>query len=63
MNLKELSMPDLTRRQRWGGWYMCISIAMLGVGDDAPLWVIILVVLNFANAARVLKNNPLPKIK
>jgi hypothetical protein len=39
--------------------YFCISFCTLCIGDETPLWAIALVVANFANAARLIKQVPL----
>jgi hypothetical protein len=61
--LKELCMPSLTWRQRFIVWYFAISLCMLCVGDETPLWIVLLIVLNFANSARLIRKVPLPEIK
>jgi len=38
--------------------YFCISLCSLCISDDSPLWVIALVVINLANAVRLLKRVP-----
>ncbi len=59
--LKEVSMPWLTWKQKLIVFYFVISMFFLCVGDDTPLWIIGIIVLNFGNAARLVKNLPLPK--
>jgi hypothetical protein len=59
--LKELAMPNLTWKQRLIVWYFVISLCSLCITDDSPLWAIALVVLNFANAARLVRKIPLPE--
>jgi hypothetical protein len=61
--LKELAMPSLTWKQRLIVWYFALSFCSLFVSDETPLWIIILIVLNFANAARLVKKVPLPEIE
>jgi hypothetical protein len=39
--------------------YFCISFCTLCIGDDSSLWAIVLVVINFINACRLLKKVPL----
>lgn len=50
---------SLTTRQKFYVWYFCLSLCFLCVTDDSPVWAIILVVLNFANAARLIKKVPI----
>ncbi len=59
--LKELTLPSLTWKQRLIVWYFAISFCTLCVGDDTPIWIIILIVLNFGNAARLVRKVPLPE--
>ena len=40
-------------KRRLVGLYFCVSFFALCIGDESPLWVIALVVVNFANAARL----------
>lgn len=60
--INELRMPGLTWKQRAIVWYFVISLCMLCITDDSPLWAIAFVVLNFANAARLVRKVPLPEI-
>jgi len=57
---KEIWMPWLTWKQRLIAWYFVLSFCSLCVGDETPLWIIGLVVLNFANAARLIRKVPFP---
>lgn len=41
---------SLTARQKFYVWYFCLSLCFLCITDDSPIWAIIVVVLNFANA-------------
>ncbi len=59
--MKELAMPGLTGKQRLIVWYFALSFCSLCVSDETPLWMIVLIVLNFANAARLIKKVPLQK--
>jgi len=59
--LKEIWMPWLTWKQRLIVWYFTLSFCSLCIGDESPLWAIILVVLNFANSARLIRKVPLPE--
>jgi hypothetical protein len=56
-------LPSLTWKQRFIVFYFVLSLCLLCIGDETPLWIIILVVVNFANAARLVKKVPLPEIK
>lgn len=58
---KTLTMPGLTRKQRLIVLYFALSFCSLCITDETPLWIVILIVLNFANAARLIKNVPLQK--
>jgi hypothetical protein len=58
---KEILMPWLTWKQRLIVLYFCLSFCTLCIGDDSPIWAIILVVANFANAARLIRKVPLPE--
>jgi len=51
----DLYMPSLTMKERAIVWYFIISFCLIFIGDDSPLWLIAVVVLNFANAARLVK--------
>ncbi len=46
---------SLTARQKFYVWYFCLSLCFLCITDDSPVWAIIVVVLNFANATRLIK--------
>ena len=50
---------SLTARQKFYVWYFCLSFSLLCITDDNPVWAIAVVVLNFANAARLIKKVPL----
>ena len=50
---------SLTTMQKLYVWYFCLSLCSLCKTDDSPVWAIVLVVLNFANAARLIKKVPL----
>jgi 1,4-dihydroxy-2-naphthoate octaprenyltransferase len=39
--------------------YFCLSLCALCIGDESPLWAILLVVLNFVNSVRLIKKVPL----
>lgn len=59
--LKELMMPWLTFKQKAIVWYFGISFCLIASVVDAPIWVFAILVLNFANAARLIKKIPIPK--
>jgi hypothetical protein len=59
--INELKMPGLTWKQKLIVWYFVISLCLLCITDDSPLWAIAFVVLNFANAARLIRKVPLPE--
>ena len=50
---------SLTARQKFYVWYFCLSFCFLCITDDSPVWAIAVAVLNFANAARLIKKVPL----
>ncbi|RGO07461.1 hypothetical protein [Phocaeicola dorei] len=50
---------SLTTKQKFYVWYFCLSFCFLCITDDNPIWAIIAVVLNFANAARLIKKVPI----
>lgn len=39
--------------------YFALSWAPLAINDDAPLWAIVLIVLNFFNAGRLIMQVPI----
>lgn len=55
-------MPNLTTGQRISVWYFVISFIMiLGINEDVtPIWEMLLLVANLGNAARLVKNVPIP---
>lgn len=57
--INELKMSGLTFKQKAIVWYFIISFCSLCITDDSPIWAIALVVLNFANAARLIRKVPL----
>ena len=46
---------SLTTKQKFYVWYFCLSFCFLCI----TIWAIIAVVLNFANAARLIKKVPI----
>ncbi|MDR2910735.1 MAG: hypothetical protein LBV47_05155 [Bacteroidales bacterium] len=59
--LKELCMPSLTWKQRLTVWYFALSFCSLCVSDETPLSIVLLIVLNFANSARLICKVQLPE--
>jgi hypothetical protein len=61
--LKELASPfaGLTLKQKAIIVYFAISLCTLCVGDDTPVWALILLIANFDNAARLVRKVPLPE--
>lgn len=59
--LKE--MHGLTWKQRLSVIYFSLSFCLLFISDETPLWIVLLIILNFANAARIIKKVPLPEIE
>ncbi|HPD25020.1 MAG TPA: hypothetical protein PK285_11535 [Bacteroidales bacterium] len=55
--LKE--MNSLTWKQRLIVIYFTLSFLLLFVSDGTPLWVIALIVINFANSVRLTKKLPI----
>lgn len=43
--------------------YFIVSWLPLSINDDTPLWIILLVVLNFGNAARLIKQVPFKDVE
>lgn len=50
---------SLSTKHKFYVWYFCLSMSFLCITDDSPIWAIAVVVLNFANAARLIKKVPL----
>lgn len=50
---------SLTAKQKFYVWYFCLSLCFLCITDDSPIWAVIVVVLNFANATRLIKKVPI----
>ena len=42
--------------------YLTLSFSLLSINNDAPLWAIVLVVINFMNAARLAKQIPFKEV-
>jgi hypothetical protein len=43
--------------------YFLLSLCTLYIANDTPVVILLLVVLNFANAVRLLKKVPFPKLE
>ena len=50
---------SLSARQKFYMWYFCLSLCLLCITDDSPIWAVVVVALSFANAARLLRRVPL----
>lgn len=59
--VRELKMKGLTPKQRLIVWYFALSLCSLCVSDETPLLIVVLLILNFANAARLVRKVPMPK--
>jgi len=59
--LKELGLTGLTLKHKAFVLYFAISLCLIGSVVDAPIWALMAMVLNFANAARLVKKVPLPE--
>ncbi len=58
--LDEMLLRRLTWRDRWVAVYFAISLAAIIITAEAPIWVMIAMMLNFFNAARIMKTINLP---
>ena len=58
--LDELLLRRLTWRDRWVAIYFTLSLAAIIITAEAPIWVMIAMMLNFFNAARVVQTIDLP---
>ena len=58
--LDELLLRRLTWRDRWVAIYFSLSLAAIIITAEAPIWVMIAMMLNFFNAARVVQTIDLP---
>ena len=61
--IKEMGLQGLTKKHKIFVAYFVVSLCLIGSIAEAPAWVLFLLVLNFANAARLLKKVPLPEMK
>ena len=59
--IKEFKMPWLAAKQKVYVWYFILSLTSLFVSDETPLWLLAIIVLNFANAARLVRKVPMPE--
>ena len=59
--IKDLKLSGLTFKQKAIVWYFSISLCSLCITDESPIWAVIIVVLNFANSARLVKKVPIPE--
>jgi hypothetical protein len=57
---KQLGLAGLTGRQKAIVVYFVISLCLVGSMAKAPIWGLIVLVLNFANSVRLLKRVPMP---
>ena len=57
--MKAIMVKIGCRNDQWKRWlvglYFCVSFFALCIGDESPVWVIALVVANFANAVRLVR--------
>ena len=58
--LDEMLLRRLTWRDRWVAIYFALSLAAIIITAEAPIWVMIAMMLNFFNAARIMKTINLP---
>ena len=58
--IKEMTLPGLSLKHKVFVWYFVVSFCLLGSIAEAPLWILITLVLNFGNAFRLIKKVPLP---
>lgn len=61
--LSYLGLQNLTFKQGLIVAYFTISLCLLFVGDETPFWVTAIIVLNFANSARLIQKVPLKDIE
>ncbi len=59
--INELRLQGLTLKQKAIVWYFAISLCLLGSIAEAPYWFLVVLVVNFANAARLVRKVPLPE--
>lgn len=51
-------MKNLSLKHKMYVAYFVLAWPLLAINDDAPLWAILLVVLNFLNALRLIQHVP-----
>lgn len=55
---------SLTARQKvYAGYFLFSFTLLFGTAEGNPLWVVMLVVLNFGNSVRLIKRVPTDKLK
>lgn len=55
---------SLTARQKvYTGYFLFSFTLLLGTAEGNPLWVVMLVVLNFGNSVRLIKRVPTDKLE
>ena len=55
---------SLTAKQKfYAGYFLFSFTLLLGMAEENPLWLVMLVVLNFGNPARLLKRVPTNKLE
>ena len=55
---------SLTAKQKfYAGYFLFRFTLLLGMAEENPLWLVMLVVLNFGNSARLLKRVPTNKLE
>ena len=58
--LESTGWSRLTWRDRWVAIYFALSLAAIIITAEAPIWVMIAMMLNFFNAARMVQTIDLP---
>jgi hypothetical protein len=59
--LNELALTGLSTKHKVFVWYFVVSFCLIGSVAEAPVWLLVALVANFANAARLIRKVPLPK--
>lgn len=55
---------SLTAKQKvYAGYFLFSFMLLLGTAEGNPLWLVMLIVLNFGNSVRLLKQVPMDKLK
>jgi hypothetical protein len=60
---KDLGLSGLTLKQKIIVGYFIISLCLVGSVVEAPAWALVILVLNFGNATRLLKTVPFPELE